>query len=59
MEGIVTALDLAHLHAFIAKPWTDFELRASVAQALMRRRLLVENRVLAQMCKARNLGAID
>jgi DNA-binding NtrC family response regulator len=59
MEGIVTALDLAHLHAFIAKPWGDFELRAAVAQALTRRRLVLENRVLAQMCKARNLGVID
>lgn len=59
MDGIVIALDLAHLHAFIAKPWGDFELRAAVAQALARRRLVLENRVLAQMCKARNLGAID
>jgi DNA-binding NtrC family response regulator len=59
MESIVIALDLAHIHAFIAKPWTDYELRAAVAQALMRRRLAVENRVLAQMCKARNLGAVD
>lgn len=59
MESVVIALDLAHLHAFIAKPWTDFELRAAVAQALTRRRLALENRVLAQMCKARNLATID
>lgn len=59
MESVVIALDLAHIHAFIAKPWVDYELRAAVAQALMRRRLAVENRILAQMCKARNLGAID
>ncbi|MDP2134379.1 MAG: response regulator [Sulfuritalea sp.] len=59
MDGVVIALDLAHLHAFIAKPWTAYELRAAVAQALTRRRLALENRVLAQMCKARNLGAID
>jgi DNA-binding NtrC family response regulator len=58
IENVVIALDLAHIHAFIAKPWDDHELRAVVAQALMRRRLLLENRVLAQMCKARNLGAI-
>jgi len=57
MEGVVIALDLAHIRAFIAKPWTDFVLRAAVAQALTRRRLLLENRVLAQMCKARNLVA--
>jgi len=59
MEGIVIALDLAHIHACIAKPWNDFELRAAVAQALTRRRLQLENRILAQMCKARQLGAID
>lgn len=59
MDGIVIALDLAHLHAFIAKPWVDFELRAAVAQALARRRLQLENRILAQICKARDLGAVD
>ncbi|MDP1524866.1 MAG: response regulator [Rhodocyclaceae bacterium] len=55
MESVVIALDLAHIHAFIPKPWNDYELRASVAQALARRRLMIENRILAQMCKARNL----
>ena len=59
MESVVIALDLAHIHAFIAKPWVDYELRAAVAQALMRRRLQIENHILAQMCKARNLGAIN
>jgi DNA-binding NtrC family response regulator len=59
MEGIVIALDLARIHSFISKPWVDYELRASVAQALARRRLQLENRILAQMCKARNLAAID
>lgn len=59
IEAIVMALDMAHIHAFIAKPWTDFELRAAVAQALMRRRLALQNKVLAQMCKARKLGEID
>ena len=57
MEGVVIALDLAHIHAFIAKPWLDFVLRASVAQALARRRLQLENRTLASMCKMRNLAA--
>lgn len=59
MEGIVIALDLAHIHAFIAKPWVDFEVRVAVAQALTRRRLQMENRILAQMCRARDLGAVD
>ncbi len=57
MEGVVIALDLAHIHAFIPKPWVDFELRAALAQALARRRVQIENRVLAEMCRARDLGA--
>lgn len=59
MEAIVLALDLAHIRAFIPKPWVDFELRVAVAQALMRRRLQLENRILAQICRARDLGAVD
>ena len=59
LENLVIALDLAHIHAFIPKPWGDYELRAAVAQGLMRRRLLLENRVLADLCKARHLGATD
>lgn len=59
LEGVVTALDLAHLHAYISKPWVDHELRAAVAQALARRRLILGNRILAQMCKARDLGVLD
>jgi len=59
MESLVTALDLAHIEAFIPKPWTEFELRAAVAQALARRRIRQENRILAEMCRARDLGAVD
>jgi DNA-binding NtrC family response regulator len=58
MEEIIAAVDLAHIHSFIAKPWNDFELRATVAQTLARRRLLIENRVLASMCRARNLDYV-
>lgn len=55
MDDVVSAVDLAHIHSFIAKPWNDFELRASVAQALAWRKLQIENKVLASMCRARNL----
>jgi DNA-binding NtrC family response regulator len=53
MEGVVIALDLAQIQFFIAKPWDDFVLRTAVAQVLARRRLLLENRTLAQLCKSR------
>ena len=59
MENIVFALDLAHIHSFISKPWVDYELRAAVAQALTRRRLELENAVLAEMCRSRDLGLAD
>lgn len=53
MEGVVTALDLAQIQFFIAKPWDDFVLRTFVAQVLARRRLLLENKALAQLYKSR------
>lgn len=59
LDDIVLALDMAHIHNFIAKPWVDYELRAAVAQGLTRRRLALENQVLAKMCKARNLDYTD
>jgi DNA-binding NtrC family response regulator len=55
-EGLITALDLAQIQAFLTKPWVGFVLRAAVAQALARRRLLIENRVLAQMCRTADLA---
>jgi DNA-binding NtrC family response regulator len=58
MEDVLTAVDLAHINSFIPKPWVDYELRAAVAQALARRRLQIENKVLASMCRARNLDYV-
>jgi DNA-binding NtrC family response regulator len=55
LDQIVFALDMAHIHNFVAKPWVDYELRAAVAQALTTRRLRLENDVLAKMCRARDL----
>jgi hypothetical protein len=37
----------------------DFELRAAVTQALAQRKLTIENKVLASMCRARNLDVAD
>ncbi len=55
-DNIVFALDMAHIHNFIAKPWVDYELRAVIAQALTHRRLELENALLAKMCAARDLA---
>jgi DNA-binding NtrC family response regulator len=56
LDNIVFALDMAHIDSFLSKPWVDYELRAALAQALTRRRLNLENAVLAKMCKASNLA---
>lgn len=57
MDDVVNAVDLAHIDSYLAKPWVDIELRSAVAQAIARRRLAVENRVLAAMCRERNLDS--
>lgn len=50
-ETLVNAIDLAHIYAYTSKPWVDFELKATVAEALEHRRMLLENRVLAEMLR--------
>lgn len=50
-DDLIQAVDSAHIFAFINKPWTDFELKAQIALALSRRRLLRENRQLAEMVR--------
>lgn len=49
---LIHAVDSAHIFAFFAKPWSDFELKSCIAQALACRRLELENRALADMVKA-------
>jgi len=54
---LILAVDSAHIFAYIAKPWTDYELKAQVALALAQRKMLRENRMLAEMVsKSSHLG---
>lgn len=53
MNALIETLDLANLQACLTKPWHPFELRSAVALALTQRRMLLENRILAEMCEAR------
>lgn len=46
---LIYAVDSAHIFAFLTKPLNDFELKACIALALARRRMLLENRMLADM----------
>ncbi len=53
MTGLPT-VDEQHRHlvdifGFISKPWQDFELKSSIAQALTYRRMQLENRLLADL----------
>jgi len=57
-DELIIAVDMAHIFGFIEKPWRDFELKASIAQALAFRRMQIENRLLADMViKAGTAGA--
>jgi len=56
MESLITAVDLAHVHAFVTKPFSDYELGQVLAEALSRRRLVLENREYAEVCKQQKLA---
>lgn len=51
METLINAMDVAHIYAFVEKPWTDFDLCSAVAQALVSRQIRIQNRSLAQKMK--------
>jgi DNA-binding NtrC family response regulator len=52
MDGITRALNQAGIFRFVAKPWNDTELRATIANVLAERRLFLENRQLADEARA-------
>lgn len=47
IDGIVRAINDAGIFRFVAKPWSDADLRASIVKVLEHRQLLLENRRLA------------
>jgi DNA-binding NtrC family response regulator len=47
LDGIVRAINDAGIFRFVAKPWTDVDLRASIVQVIEHRNLALENRRLA------------
>jgi two-component system probable response regulator PhcQ len=58
LDGIVRAINDAGIFRFVAKPWTDTELRASIVQVLEHRNLMIENRHLADQVR-RQHGVIS
>lgn len=55
MEEVIYAIDMAHIHSFLSKPWSDAELRACVSQALVQHHVLLENEQLAALCQSQHL----
>lgn len=51
LEALMAAINQAQIYKFIAKPWNDYELVASIAQALRHRELLLDNQRLADICR--------
>jgi DNA-binding NtrC family response regulator len=51
MQGLIAAINDAHIHRFIAKPWDDYLLRSDIAQLLRFQALQIENRRLADQVR--------
>lgn len=57
LNALIDAINHAQIYRFIAKPWKDYELIATVAQALRFRQLSLENQRYADQGRM-NLGLI-
>ncbi len=51
LDGVVRAINDAGIFRFVAKPWNDTDLRASIVQVLEHRSLVLENRNLADQIR--------
>ena len=47
MDGIVRAINHAGIFRFVSKPWSDHDLKVAILEVLAHRKLLIENRRLA------------
>ncbi len=52
LDGLLKAINEAEIYRYITKPWNEYDLRATVAQALVHRETLLENRRLAEQVRA-------
>lgn len=51
LEAMLAAINQAEIYRFISKPWQDYELRATLNQALAHRAVLLENKRLADQVR--------
>ena len=54
LNGLVRAINEVEIYRFLAKPWNDYELVATIGQALHNRALMLENRALADQMRVGN-----
>lgn len=52
MKVLIDAINRAEIYSFVGKPWSEYDLRSAVTQAIAYRNLLLENRSLAEMLVA-------
>jgi len=52
IDGIVRAVNQAGIFRFVSKPWSDPDFKATILEVLAHRRLLIENRELADEVRA-------
>lgn len=55
IKALLGAINDANIFRFITKPWDDEELNKSVSQALEYRKIMVENKYLADQVRAQNV----
>ncbi|MDP2795457.1 MAG: response regulator [Sulfurisoma sp.] len=57
LDAIMRAFDQAQIFRFVAKPWNDYILLSTIAEALNHRDIVLENRQLVQAARGQGAGA--
>ncbi|MGB5279007.1 MAG: response regulator [Gammaproteobacteria bacterium] len=52
LDALMGAINEAEIFRFISKPWQDYDLKMTLTQALAHRKVLVDNRKLADQVRA-------
>jgi YesN/AraC family two-component response regulator len=59
LEALLAAINQAEIYHFISKPWKDYELKATLSQALAHRAVLLENKRLADQVRAQQTQLVE
>jgi DNA-binding NtrC family response regulator len=55
MDGLIKMINETHIYRFIPKPWHDYFLKSSLAQALDYSSVVAENKRLAELVRSKNI----